>query len=64
MMQSDTYGEEIDIVAEYHYDKQVTLQLGQGYFKSGDYMEEAAETNPSITKDNAFGLFMQTAYKF
>lgn len=64
VMQSDKYGEEIDIVAVHHYNKQIRLQLGLGYFKSGDYMEEAAETNPYITEDDAFGMFMQAAYKF
>ncbi len=63
-MNSDKYGEEIDLVGTYEYSKAINIQVGIGYFIPGSYIKEAAQTNPYITDDNAYGIFTQIAYKF
>ena len=64
-MKSDKYGDEIDIVANHQYNKNINLQIGFGYFKSGSYIKEAvADGVANITDDDAYGIFTQLAYKF
>ena len=63
-IQSDKYGNEIDIVVAHQYSSSVQLLAGAGYFKSGDFIEEAGLSNDTITHEDAFGLFTQISYKF
>ncbi|MDQ1326403.1 MAG: hypothetical protein QG564_1528 [Campylobacterota bacterium] len=63
-MQSDKYGDEIDIVVAHQYSPSVHFLAGIGYFKSGDFIKEAGLNDTSITDDDAYGLFTQVSYKF
>ncbi len=63
-IKSDEYGDEIDLVAVYKYDKVLSLQLGFSYFTAGDYIAEAATKDQYITDDDAYGVFMQIQLKF
>ena len=63
-IQSDNYGDEIDIVVAHQYSPSIHLLAGIGYFKSGDYIKEASQSNASITDDDAYGFFTQISYRF
>ncbi len=63
-MRSDEYGDEIDLVATYDYNKDTQLMLGASYFAAGDYIQEATTQNNAISDDDAYGFFAQVQYKF
>ncbi len=63
-MQSDHYGDEIDIFTTYRHSKNINFIFGVGYFMSGGYIEEAATKNSYVTDDNALGFVAQVAYSF
>ncbi|MDQ1264454.1 MAG: Alginate exp protein [Campylobacterota bacterium] len=63
-MQSDHYGDEIDLVTTYSQSKNLSFQLGLGYFFDGSYIKEASLTNASITNTNAYSVFTQLIYSF
>lgn len=63
-MINDEYGEEVDMVATYNYNKEIKLLLGVSYFKAGEYIEEATTKNAFITDDDAYGFMAQIQYKF
>ncbi|HSR74282.1 MAG TPA: alginate export family protein [Sulfurovum sp.] len=61
-MQSDHYGNEVDLFGTYKYSKDFNILLGVGYFMPGSYIEEAVKKNDYITDDNAFGFVAQFTY--
>lgn len=63
-MQSDHYGDEIDLVAKYVKDKNLSFQLGLGYFFDGSYIKEASQTNSNITSTDAYSVFTQVTFSF
>jgi hypothetical protein len=63
-MKNDYYGDEVDLIANYKYSKNIGLLLGLSYFKAGDFIQEASTKNSFITDDNAYGMFTQFTYKY
>ena len=63
-VQNDHYGNEIDLVTTYKQSKNLSFQLGLGYFFDGSYIKEASLTNSSITRTNAYTVFTQIIYSF
>lgn len=63
--QSQHYGNEIDLIASYRYNKQLDFKLGLGVFMPGDAIKQAVDNGQAnLTDDTAYSAFFQVQYKF
>ena len=63
--QSEHYGNEIDLIASYRYNKRLDFKLGLGVFMPGDAIKQAVDNaQANLTDDTAYSAFFQVQYKF
>ncbi|WP_319380793.1 alginate export family protein [Thiomicrorhabdus sp.] len=63
--QSDHYGNELDLTAQYHFAPSWKFAAGVGLFLPGEAIRQAIDNNqPNLSDDPAYSGFFQVEYKF